>query len=136
MPGNQRYIRSIDLPLAGSFDAGGDAGTSAAVAPPAIATPGAPTNLALTTANERNASTPTSLIAATWYPPPGVAPQGYVIQWSTNSAFPDGATNGLSATAESATIGGLIPNTLYYVRVSATVAGIACAWSTTASIST
>jgi len=136
MPGKQRYIRSIDLPLVGSFDAGSDVNGTAAIAPPVAPTIGAPTNLALTTANERNAATPTSNIGATWSPPPGTAPSSYVVQWSTNSAFPDPGTNGQGATAEATTISGLIPATVYYVRVAAIVANLVSAWSTVASITT
>lgn len=135
MPGKQRYIRSIDIPLAGSFDAGPDPNGTASILPPAQAAIGAPTNLTLSTAIERNAVTPTSSISATWYPPAGVAPTGYVVQWSTNSSFPDGST-GQAASGQSATIGGLIPSTLYYVRVAAIVANVQGAWSTTVSITT
>jgi len=136
MPGKQRYIRSIDIPLTGAFDAGADPNGTAAIAPPVQPSIGAPTNLALTTANERNASTPTSNIGATWYPPPGTAPSSYVVQWSTNSAFPDPGTNGQGATATATTISGLIPATVYYVRVAAIVANLVSDWSAVVSITT
>jgi hypothetical protein len=87
MPGKRRIIYSIDNPREGAFSSGPGIGGVSTILPPAQATPGAPTNLALTTAIERNAVTPTSLIAATWYPPPGVAPSGYLVQWSTSSVF-------------------------------------------------
>lgn len=137
MPGKRRIIYSIDTPAAGAFNAGpdpGGTGGTLTVVPPAQAAAGPPTNLALTTAIERNAVTPTSLIAATWYPPAGVAPQSYVIQWSTSSVF--ATSNGGAAASESATISGLIPNTLYYVRVAAFVQNTQGEWSTTASITT
>lgn len=137
MAGKQRYLRSIDLPKVGAFDAGADAGGASGTLspiPPATPTIGAPTNLTLSTAIERNAVTPTSLISATWYPPPGVNPASYVIQWSVSSVF--ATSNGAAAASESATISGLIPSTVYYVRVAAVVASVQGDWSATATITT
>jgi len=137
MPGKRRITYSVDIPKAGVFNAGGDpggAGGTSSVVPPATPLAGAPTNLALTTAIERNAVTPTSLIDATWYPPAGVSPTSYVIQWSVSSVF--ATVNGAGAASESARISGLIPNTLYYVRVAAVVATVQGDWSATASITT
>lgn len=136
MPGKQRYIRSIDLPVAGAFDAGADPSGTAAVAPPSLPAIGEPRSLNLTTAIERNAVTPTASISATWQPPYGVAPSSYVVQWSQSSTFPDPGTNGQGANAEATTISGLIPATLYYVRVAAFVGNQTSAWSATASITT
>lgn len=134
MPGKRRITYSVDIPKTGVFDAGSDPGAASVILPPAQPAAGPPTNLQLTTAIERNAVTPTSLIAATWYPPAGVAPQSYVVQWSTDSGF--ATANGAAAAGESATISGLIPNTLYYVRVAAFVQNTQGAWSDTASITT
>lgn len=137
MPGKRRIIYSIDTPAAGAFNAGpdpGGTGGTLTVVPPAQPTAGPPTNLSLSTAIERNAVTPTSLIDATWYPPAGVTPQSYVIQWSTSSVF--ATVNGAAAASESARISGLTPATLYYVRVAAVVSSVQGAWSTTSSITT
>lgn len=139
MPGKQRYIRSIDIPRAGAFDAGPDPAGGAggtAVAPPAQAAIGAPTNLTLYTALERSAVSATANISAYWYPPAGVAPSSYVVQWSQTSTFPDGLTTGQEAPIENTTISGLTPGTLYYVRVAAFVVSQMSAWSTTVSITT
>lgn len=131
MPGKQRYIRGIDIPLVGTFDAGSDPAGTASIVPPVQAAIGAPTNLALTTAIERSASTPTAQIGATWYPPAGVAPSSYLVQWSTSSSFPDPGTSGQPADAEATTIRGLTPATTYYVRVAAIVANVQGDWSAT-----
>jgi hypothetical protein len=133
MPGKQRYIRSIDIPLAGAFDAGADPAGTAAIAPPVQAAIGAPTSLTLSTAIERDAVTPTAQIGATWLPPAGVAPSSYLVQWSLSSAFPDPGTTGQAANGEATTIRTLTPNTTYYVRVAAIAANVQGDWSATVS---
>lgn len=138
MPGKRRVIHGIDMPRPGAFDAGADLSGSSSViilppAPPAI---GAPYSLSLSTAIERNAVTPTAQIGATWLPPPGTNPAAYVVQWSTNSGFTQPGTGGAETQGTSATISGLIPNTLYYVRVAGIVSGVQGEWSATASITT
>lgn len=137
MPKN-RYTRAIDIPNTHAFNAGGNGGGTIvpSVEPPAQAAPGAPTNLSLSTTIERSAATASARIAATWYPPAGVAPSNYIIQWSTSSTFPDGSTSGQLSDDEATTIIGLTPATLYYVRVAAIVAGQQGAWSDTASTTT
>ncbi len=136
MPGKTRTIRSIDLPVAGAFDSGSDPGSTSAIAPPVQASIGAPTNLQLTTAIERSAVSATSQIGATWYPPSGVAPSSYIVQWSLSSSFPDPGTTGQAATSEATTIRGLTPATVYYVRVAAIVANVQGDWSATSNITT
>ena len=136
MPGKQRYLRSIDLPIAGAFDAGPDPAGTQAIAPPVQASIGAPTNLQLTTAIDRSAASATAQIGATWYPPSGVAPSGYLVQWSLSNTFPDPGTSGQPADDEATTIRSLTPATTYYVRVLAIVANVQGAWSDTASIVT
>lgn len=133
MPGKQRYIRSIDLPLVPTFSAGADPSGTAAIAPPVQAAIGAPTNLTLSTAIERSAVSATAQIGATWYPPAGVAPSSYLVQWSTSNTFPDPGTSGQPADDEATTIRNLTPATTYYVRVAAIVAGVQGEWSATAS---
>ncbi|MBK9944220.1 MAG: fibronectin type III domain-containing protein [Kouleothrix sp.] len=110
--------------------------TTSDPAPPAIPTIPAPANLTLTTALGRSAVTPTALIAATWDIPDSVTPQRYAIQWSINSSFPDGVTSGMDAPQASATIDGLKPNTLYYVRVAALYRSMQSPWSDAESITT
>lgn len=131
-----RTIRSVDLPSANPFDAGPALATTASMAPPVQAAIGHPTNLQLTTTIERNAVTPTAQIGATWYPPAGVAPSGYIVQWSLSSSFPDPGTTGQAADGQASTIRGLTPATLYYVRVAAVAGGVTGSWSDTASITT
>lgn len=136
MPGKQRFVRSIDIPVAHAFDSGGDAGSTASIAPPVQASIGAPTNLTLSTAIEFSAVTPSARIGATWLPPAGVAPSSYIVQWSTSNTFPDPGTTGQGASSEATTMSGLIPNTLYYVRVAAVAGNVVGEWSATASITT
>lgn len=137
MPGGKRRtIYGIDIPRAGAFDAGPDPAGSASIAPPVQAAIGAPTNLQLTTAIERNAVTPTAQIGATWYPPAGYAPSSYIVQWATSNTFPDPGTTGQGASGEATTISGLSPNTLYYVRVAAVAGNVVGEWSSTVSITT
>lgn len=134
MPGKQRYLRSIDARPAQPFAPGADEFSAPAIAPPSQASIGAPSNLSLSTAIERSATTATSSITATWYPPSGVAPSSYLVQWSTSNTFPD--TNIQSAPAESSVIGNLTPATTYYVRVAAVVAASQGEWSAASSITT
>lgn len=133
--GKRRPLLAINTPVAG------DVGPALVetlddYAPPAIPSVPAPDAPVLATALARSAVTPTALISATWTKPVGVEPQFYVIQWSTDSSFPDGQTSGQDAPQTSATIEGLKPATVYYVRVAAVYRAVQSPWSDATSIPT
>lgn len=77
--------------------------------------PGAPTGLAL--------STGPGYTAATWVAPAssgGVAIDGYLIEWSTDSTFASGVSNKtVGPSVLTTTVVGLPPGTAYYFRVTA-----------------
>lgn len=109
------------------------------IAPPAGATVGVPQTLALTTGIGYSSSAPTAYINATWTPPEtstGALPAFYTVQVSTNSTFTASGTLTVQASTNSARIEGLLPNTLYYVRVRAFSAGLSGPWTAASSITT
>ena len=133
--GKNKPINRIDVTQA---TAGGAVivETTPDLAPPALPTVQAPTDLLLATSLARSAVTPTALISATWTGPLSVQAQRYAVQWSTDSSFPEDGTSGVDAAQESCTIDGLKTGTLYYVRVAAVYRSVQSAWSDTASITT
>jgi len=134
-----RFQKKIDAKLIGKSGGSGAPSSGAStpdIAPPAPPSIDAPDNLALTTSIGSSTAAPTSRISATWDAPPGVMPQGYVIQASTSSSFTAATTRTESTIVRSALIENLQPGTLYYVRVAARVQGVQGAWSDTASITT
>jgi len=70
--------------------------------PPSAFAP--PTNLVLTPALARSASTPTTLIVATWDAPSGIVVEKYSVQWSTNNAFPAASTASMDTFRDGGTI--------------------------------
>lgn len=129
-----RRISKLDLPIAGMIPGGAASVSTDDITPPALPVPPAPYHLTLTTAAERSAVTPTSSIGAAWYPPDGVAPSSYIVQWATDSVFT--TTYTMAVAVEQATITGLPPATVYYVRVAAIVGGAQGSWSDSSSITT
>jgi hypothetical protein len=127
-----RLQRRIDAKLTPKSGGGGAPSSGAAIpniippAPPQVA---APDNLSLTTSIGSSTAAPTARISATWDAPPGVIPQGYVIQASTGSTFPIATTRTESTIVRSALIENLPPGILHYVRVAARVQGVQGAWS-------
>lgn len=105
--------------------------STADVVPPANPTLGAPYDLTLTTATGYSSAAPTAVIDATWLRPLQSNPASYTIQVSTSSSFTASGT--ITAQTfpgvESAHIEGLLPGTLYYVRVRANAPGVTSAWS-------
>lgn len=133
--GKDKPRRRIDAPA--KFTGGLEVTDSVPdFAPPAVKAIPAPTGLALTSGIGRSSAAPSAYISATWNRPYGVDPQSYVIQVSTASTFPDGATTTATALNESATLTELKPSTLYYVRVAAVYHAIQSGWSATASNTT
>lgn len=112
---------------------GGGAPSSGAaavdIAPPAPPSIEAPDNLSLATSIGSSTAAPTAIISATWDAPPGVMPQGYVVQASTGSGFAAATTITLNTIVRSVAIENLRPGTVYYVRVAARVQGWQGAWS-------
>jgi hypothetical protein len=134
MPGKSKAAYRIDFDVPVKF---GSVSTNATddFAPGANPTIGAPLNLALVTGVAYSSAAPTAYIDATWDKPQDATPSFYVIQVSTDSTFAT-VTIEQQAPLNSAHIEGLLPGTLYYVRVQAFAGGISGAWSATASITT
>jgi hypothetical protein len=105
--------------------------STADVAQPANPILGAPYDLTLTTATGYSSAAPTAVIDATWLRPLQSNPANYTIQVSTSVTFTASGT--ITAQTfpgvESAHIEGLLPGTLYYVRVRANAPGVVSAWS-------
>lgn len=129
-----RRISKLDLPIAGMIPGGAASVSTDDITPPPLPVIAAPYHLTLTTAAEYSGVTPTAQIGAAWYPPDGVSPSAYVLQWDTSSTFT--APIAKTVPAEIDTIGGLPVGTLYYVRVAAIVAGVQSVWSDSSSITT
>lgn len=130
MPPKQRLLRSIDTPASGSGRVSVNATDD--VAPPAGVTVGVPLNLALTTGTAYASAAPTAYINATWDPPEtstNALPSFYTVQVSTSSSFTASGTLTVQANSNSARIEGLLPATLYYVRVRAYAAGMSGPWT-------
>jgi fibronectin type III domain protein len=137
MARKQRLVRALDIVPANQTLALAPDDSADDLAPPLPNTAlEPPTNLVLTPALARSASTPTALINATWDAPAGVTVDKYTVQWSVVSTFPAGQTMGADTIYEGAVIDGLQTNKLYYVRVSAWEHGIQSQWSVAVSTTT
>jgi hypothetical protein len=135
MPGKDKFSRRIDK--AAAFTGGGAVETTTPnYAPPAIKTIPVPDDLVLGSFIGQSSAAPTAGITAEWSRPSGSVPQEYRIQVSESNTFPDGETTTYTALTESATMDGLKPATLYYVRVAAVFRRIQSGWSDTASETT
>ena len=134
----KRYKRRIDEQPAVTGVVSVPSNSTDDVVPPAPAAIGAPFNLALTTAIGQSTAAPTAVIDATWSAPLASDPPRYTIQVSLNSTFT--ATGTITAQTasglESAHVEGLIPGTLYYVRVRANVPGVSSEWSSMSPLTT
>lgn len=132
MPPKSRKLSFLDLPPPVTGAISVSSNSTDDVVPPGNPTVGAPSNLALTTAIGYSTASPTAVIDATWTRPANSTPDNYQIQISTAVTFTANGT--ISATTQrggvaSAHIEGLLPGTLYYVRVRANVPGLATEWT-------
>ncbi len=134
MPRKQQPAYRLDFDVPIKF---GTVDTNATddIAPPANPQIAAPDNLALTTSIGYSSAAPTANIDATWDKPFDAIPDFYVIQVSTDSTFAT-VTIQEQAPLNSAHIEGLLPGTLYYVRVQAFVGSISGAFCDAVSITT
>jgi hypothetical protein len=134
MPSTERRLRWIDVrrpPSGGGSTA--DAATTEPV-PPSIPAPAAPSGLTVdSTALLYSAVSPQALANLSWYAPPGLTPDAYVIQWALDSGFTSPTTRPTSGAATMAGVDGLPVGVAVYFRVAAVVRGVSGAWSNTAS---
>jgi hypothetical protein len=134
MPSTERRPRRIDIKLPPS--GGGSTADTATTepVPPSIPAPAAPSGLTVTsTALLYSAVSPQALANLSWYAPPGLTPDAYVIQWGLDSGFTSPTTRPTSGAATTAGVDGLPVGTAVYFRVAAVVRGVSGAWSNTAS---
>jgi hypothetical protein len=126
--GKHKRTHRIDKPA--QYAGGAEITESTAdFVPPAIKSIPPPENLVLDSFVGRSSAAPTTYITAVWDRPFGSNPQSYVIQISLSNTFPAATTATYTAVTESATLEGLKPNTLYYVRVAAVYRSIQSGWS-------
>ncbi len=136
MPPKSKPQLALNMPPPKTGYGGLPLNSSDNVAHPANATIGAPYDLLLTTATGYSSAAPTAVIDATWKRPLYSNPANYTIQVSTSSTFTASGTITAPTTpgVESAHIEGLLPGTLYYVRVRANAPG--AAWSSMSPLTT
>lgn len=135
MTGKYRPQRYIDQPPAVKFGVS-VAESTPDLAAPATQLPDTVEDLALDSALERSAVTPTANISATWSQPPGTEPQRYAVRWSTDPAFPADNTGGFDVPYPSCKIPGLTTGTLYYVEIAAVYRSVQGPWCSAESITT
>lgn len=111
-------------------------------APPAAPTPNAPAAPALTTGLSQADRSATAYINAYWDAPTGTDPTGYLVQIATDSAFTANVAGYTVARPidpsvnPSAYLGGLKPNTAYWVRVAARYYSATSAYGASSTITT